>query len=109
MSSGACDSEAAHQFALDHLVPLVEHKQKELVRELRVYEVQVWVWAFVHVGVTDLATCVHVFIMTCRSTVRVPWSCRLARLKSSSSLCWELPTCGTCTFLTCRGRSVKWT
>ena len=39
MTSGACDSEAAHQFALDHLIPLVEHKQNELVRELHVYEV----------------------------------------------------------------------
>ena len=39
MTSGACDREAAHQFALDHLIPLVEHKQKELVRELHVYEV----------------------------------------------------------------------
>ena len=39
MSSGACDSEMAYQFALDHLVPLVEQKQKELSRELHVYEV----------------------------------------------------------------------
>ena len=39
MTSGACDREAAHQFALDHSIPLVEHKQKERVRELHVYEV----------------------------------------------------------------------
>ena len=47
MTSGACDREAAHQFALDHLIPLVEQKQKELARELHVFEVCVCVRACV--------------------------------------------------------------